>query len=742
VVRRADGIAMLVGKHGGQDSVFKIVAQVRGDVANLIDLVAIDADEVKRTLCVLSDIVEPEKNAFCIEPTAFLHFCSIVLSIHGEDSAVQFLFCPGARSTPMKSQSTTIRLAPSNSLFAFVRQFALTLLVIGNVSAVPALGSPGGELDPQFGEHGRILLRDARFEELRGVDVFVDPDSGKLLTVVSGYYGNALVRFNSDGSLDQGFGDRGAVRLEFDDYRVEIYDAKLLPDGKLLLAGTTNVYGDPDKVIHGTSYLARINADGTPDVSFGSNGRVMLQLGGVYESFSEILPQPDGRIVALGASNFAGRTQRILAGYSQDGLPDSRFGSGNTPGVAVIELNGLNGALVAVVQQGDGKFMACGNAMAATGTATAMGALAVSLRADGSRDTTYGINGAALIGIGQDNFETQTCLTLADGHLAIAGTLGSGDMARAAALRLTPDGSLDTGFGDNGMVLLPTEWPSSAHALLVMSDGSLAIAGTLQNPNSDGWYSWIDMLVTRIDPTSGEIDRAFGDRGFTAVDFGTRGHSGIAVPVSFVQQPDGKLLAIGTQFDIYDWYYATSIAIMRIDPYGSGSNGWAGMSDTFATVPSSGGEAVFRIRRTGGDTGQLSVDYRTLDGTATAETDYAATMGTLVWPDGDMGDRTLSIAVLNAQPATDNKYFSVELFNSSGGLAMDLATVAITNKRSSNATPVPTGGSNNGSGIMGDKGSGISGGGAIGIELWFLMVLVAIGVVQRSRRMGGIIRRQ
>lgn len=634
----------------------------------------------------------------------------------------------------MKSQFTTIRLAPPHGFLAYVRQFAATLLLIGNFSAIPALGSPGGELDPQFGDHGRILLRDSQFEELRGVDVFVDPDSGKLLTVVSGYYGNALLRFNSDGSLDQGFGDHGAVRLEFDDYRVEIYDAELLPDGKLLLAGTTNVYGDPDNVIHGKSYLARIHADGTPDVSFGSNGRVMLQLGGVYESFSEILPQPDGRIVALGASNFTGSSQRILAGYSKDGLPDSSFGSSNTPGVAVIELNGLNGALITVVQQGDGKFMACGNDMATTGTSTAMGAVAVSLRANGLRDTTYGINGAALIGVGQDNFETQTCLTLADGHLAIAGTLGSGELARAAVLRLTPDGRLDAGFGDNGMVLLPTEWPSSAHALLVMSDGSLAIAGTLQNSDSDEWYSWIDMLVTRIDSTTGAIDRSFGDRGFTTADFGTRDHSSIAVPVSVVQQPDGKLLAIGTQFDRYDWFYSTSIAITRVDPYGSGSNGWAGMSDTYATVPSSGGEAVFRIRRTGGDTGSLSVNYRTQDGSATAGTDYAATVGTLVWPDGDMGDRTLSITVLNAQPAADTRYFSVELFNSSGGLAMDLATVAITNKASSNTAPPPTGGSNNSGGITGGDRSGTTGGGAIGIELWFLMVLVAFGVLRRSRR--------
>lgn len=629
----------------------------------------------------------------------------------------------------MKTQSLTIRLAPTNSFLPFLRQFVPTLLLAGSLAATPALGSPGGELDPAFGDHGRILLRDTRFEELRGVEAFVDSGSGKLLAVASGWRHNALLRFDGDGSLDLSFGDQGTVPLDFGDDSLDIYDVELLPDGRLLIAGAMNVYGDPDNVIHGSALLARMQADGTPDDSFGSEGRVILELGGAYESFAEILVQADGGIVVFGSTDRTRRTERILARYTKDGSRDTSFGSSATPGTSVIDVDRVNGKLAAIVQQGDGTFMACGDATSTTGSSTSKEILAVSVQSNGLPDTSFGDNGLALIGGGQQSLEIHNCLPLADGHLAIAGSLGSGEQQRAAAFRMTPDGRLDGNFGNNGLALLPTEMPSAAYAMLVMTDGSLAIAGTHLNPNKNGWYLWADMLVARIDPTTGEFDRDFGDRGVTAVDFGTRGHIGFAIPASLIQQPDGKLVAIGSQIDRGDWWDTPSIAITRADPYGSGSNGWAGLSETYANVPPGGGDVALHIRRTGGSTGQLSVDYRTVDDTATAGTDYVAKSGTLTWPDGDMSDRRLSITVLNAQLAANSESFQVELSNSSGGLATDQAIIGICCDAPSGGTPPPAGG---GGGGGSNSASGNSGGGAAGIELLFLMALAAFRLLRRA----------
>lgn len=260
--------------------------------------------------------------------------------------------------------------------------------------------------------------------------------------------------------------------------------------------------------------------------------------------------------------------------------------------------------------------------------------------------------------------------------------------------------------------------------MLMMSDGSLAIAGKHWKI-ADGRVSWADMLVARIHPTSGAIDRQFGHRGTTTVDFGTRGYRGAAVPASLKEQPDGKLVIIGSQADRYDWYYAYSIAVARVDPYGAGSNGWVGLADTHATVPPAGNTITLNLRRTGGRTDPRSVGYRTVDGTAIAGKHYAASSGTATWADGDLEDKTLSITILNTEPEADFVAFDVELFNSSGGLAIDQSTVSISPPAPSPATPPPNAGGSN---------RGVGGGGAIGIELWCLFVSAVFVIVNGAGR--------
>ena len=609
--------------------------------------------------------------------------------------------------------------------------FIHVLLLLTGLPAGLALASPAGELDPAFGDHGRILLRYPPFEESAGVEVFADPGSGKLLVVADGYPSDRLLRFNSDGSLDPDFGVRGSAELGLHGESKNLSDVEWLADGKLLIAGASNVYGTPDNVIHGTALLARMLADGTPDESFGSAGRAILQLGGVFESVSRILPQADGRIVVFGSTDRTGSTEGILVRYTQDGTRDARFGNGIIPGVSFIDVAGIDATLAAAVQQSDGKFLICGNARSGAGTPGSIELLAMRIHPDGKPDSTFGNNGMLLIGDWQDSVAVHTCLELADGHIIFAGSTGSDERRRAAAWRMTPDGRLDTGFGANGMLVLDTDTPSAATAMLIMSDSSVAIAGAQWQPShtnsggSIGSLWWTDMLVARFDPTSGEIDQGFGNRGMTSVDFGADYLLSNAVAANLAQQPDGKLVIVGSQMDDCDnWYCICSIAIARIDPYGAGSAGLASMIDSFAWAPAEGGDVELRLRRTGGSTGQLTVDYTTVAATATAGQDYVAASETVTWSDGDMDEKTISITVLDPGTPADYRSFQVALSNSSGGLAMNQATINIPRAKS-------TGGGGGGNPPDGG-GASSGGGGVIGIELWLLMVLGAFGAARRS----------
>jgi uncharacterized delta-60 repeat protein len=453
---------------------------------------------------------------------------------------------------------------------------------------------------------------------------------------------------------------------------------------------------------------------------------VVLEPRSLFAGLSEILLQTDDRIVVFGTVHRDGRIERVLARYTPDGLLDSSFGNSTTPGVSVINTLGLEVQLAAMVQQSDGNFLMCGDAVSGTAAADSNNIVAIRMHPGGIPDSTFGINGLLLIGGWQDSVRVSACLELADGHVIFVGSAGSGARQRAAAWRMTPDGRLDTGFGTNGMLVLGTNTPSHATALLIMADSSVAVTGSRWMPKGDDWVVWSDMFVSRIDPTDGNIDTGFGHQGMTSVDFGHGVDVSAASPASVVQQTDGKLVVVGSQAYRHDWYYWFNIAVARLDPYGAGSNGWASMIDSSVIMPVNGGDANLHLRRTGGSTGQLTVDYRTVAETATADHDYVSASGTVTWSDGDMDEKTISITVLNPGPSADGRAFYVELSNSSGGLARNQAMIYIPRSNSS-------GGSGGSSNTPVETRVSSGGGGAIGIDLWLLAVLGVLRVFTRCR---------
>ncbi len=109
--------------------------------------------------------------------------------------------------------------------------------------------------------------------------------------VVAGSSGNAdfaVARYNADGSLDA----MSVIDLGPSD---EAYAVAIQSDGKIVVAGTTYI---------GTTHdftLLRLNADVTPDTSFGM-GIVITDFG--YEDYGNAMAiDSDGKIVVVGHSN-------------------------------------------------------------------------------------------------------------------------------------------------------------------------------------------------------------------------------------------------------------------------------------------------------------------------------------------------------------------------------------------------------------------------------------------------------
>jgi hypothetical protein len=94
--------------------------------------------------------------------------------------------------------------------------------------------------------------------------------------------------------------------------------------------------------------------------------------------------------------------------------------------------------------------------------------------------------------------------------------------------------------------------------------------------------------------------------------------------------------------------------------------GEAHLADTALGVDE-GSTALVEVVRSGDAAGPLSVAYRTVDGSALAGEDYAATSGTLAWPAGDTSGRTIAVPILDDQAAEETESFTVELLPGAPG---------------------------------------------------------------------------
>ncbi|MFJ4375833.1 hypothetical protein ACIP1T_24890 [Pseudomonas japonica] len=169
-----------------------------------------------------------------------------------------------------------------------------------------------GSLDRAFGENGQVTVPlpsptgNARFNQ-----VTVQAD-GKILAVGRANVGfgphTLTVRLNPDGSMDNTFNNGEAKIMVFQGYQTSNTDVATLPDGTMVAAG--NIEARPSDVT-----LMRLQPNGNLDMSFGSNGLVISDLGG-DEKCNGMEVQRDGRILVSGTRTLEGAPHRMfLARY-------------------------------------------------------------------------------------------------------------------------------------------------------------------------------------------------------------------------------------------------------------------------------------------------------------------------------------------------------------------------------------------------------------------------------------------
>jgi uncharacterized delta-60 repeat protein len=354
---------------------------------------------------------------------------------------------------------------------------ALTLAVLLlSSNALPPAHAAAGDLDPSFGSGGKVTT-DFFGSNDQATTVLQQAD-GKIIAVGFGSSGArfALARYNTDGSLDPSFGSGGKVLTSFFDRGDLAFAGVLQPDGKIIAAGTAT---DTNGFLN--FGLARYNTNGSLDLSFGTGGKVLTNFPGALSQAFALALQPDGKIVAGGATDiFTPNTNFALARYNADGSLDNTFG---TSGKVITDFFGNFDTINALIIQSDGKIVAGGRADLVSNPTNGEFALA-RYNADGSLDLSFGAGGTVTTDFFGSIDNISGLALQSDGKIVAAGVAfvsNPGDKEVALA-RYNASGSLDSSFGSGGKVT-STLGSTDSHALAVTlsSGGKILIAGVTSN---------------------------------------------------------------------------------------------------------------------------------------------------------------------------------------------------------------------------------------------------------------------
>ena len=360
----------------------------------------------------------------------------------------------------------------------------------------------------QDGANAMLVLPDGRIVVAGALEPSANSDFG-------------IARFSADGVLDPGFGEPDGMggRLGYarinagtstahNDYAVAIARQALGGNaGKLVLAGS-GIAPEGDICCYRRFGLARFNADGTPDASFGTGGVLLVGHSGNPSSAeypTAIATRadgslPDDRITVVGLTNSVQNpSSAIVRRFLADGTPDTSF---DGDGLLVIQNTHVSGvysglkSVDAAVYQPDGKLLLVGRA-------GDHGFTFLRLNFDGTRDTGFGTSGRVSVTFPNSVLDDEPAAVALqpNGKIVAAGFFASEAGADFAVVRLLPGGALDSGFGNGGRVshaLVPAT--DSAAAVAIMPDGSILAGGLAQRPGVPNLQTDMALLRLQGDP--------------------------------------------------------------------------------------------------------------------------------------------------------------------------------------------------------------------------------------------------
>ena len=399
-------------------------------------------------------------------------------------------------------------------------------------------------------------------------------------TLVNGVARNFIARLNDDGTVDSGFDPGSGANATVRSIAID-------ENGQILIAGDFTVV---DGVLR--NRIARLKADGTVDKVFDPRG-------GADGTVNTVVVTPDGHVVIGGAFGMVNGVPRIrLARLDDVGLLDASFDPGTGPDEQVS----------AVAIEPDGSVLA-GGAFTTVGGQTRN--RFVRLTPAGVVDSTINI------GTGANNF-VAAVLRQPDNKIVLGG--GFTAFNEVPTFYLTRlNGGKNSGRG-NFNFLLPS--------YTIAEDGTNQVVTVIR---AGGLAGAVSVNYTTVDGTG----RAGFD--FTATAGTLTFPDGVGLQTFSVPILDNLIVDGARDFTVtllapsvgstLGAAVVTTITVLDND-------GVVGFNPFAYSINENGGAATISVRRAGGSSGTVRVDFTTFGGSAVAGTHYTPTNGTLTFLPG------------------------------------------------------------------------------------------------------------
>jgi uncharacterized delta-60 repeat protein len=358
----------------------------------------------------------------------------------------------------------------------------------------------GGLPDPSFGSGGKVFTPffGSRIDVV--ASSVAQPDGRVIVAGTSGNPGEedfALARFNANGTIDTTFGTSGQVRTDLGGGDT-VRNVTLQADGKILVAGWSDEPGTT------AAAVARYNANGSLDTTFGVGGVVRIHPSTI--NYAEVVRSLAGGKILVGGYTGVpeyGSGDFLVARLTATGALDPTFGTG---GITITDVAGNTDSLGTLIVSGD-KVIAAGSSTVGSVYAFNNDVVLVRYDSAGKIDGTFGTGGKVIVHAG-------TVEGVADGALRSDGSIVLADnvLTQAAVRQFTPNGAIDTAFGKGGSAAINVFPTDRVRSLALVAGGKILLGGAVGDANLDDG----DVAVYRMN-ANGTLDTTFGKQGIAVM---------------------------------------------------------------------------------------------------------------------------------------------------------------------------------------------------------------------------------